>query len=85
LNGWQYPAEKKAVTRHVFLRVKNVDNIVDMYYRTEGGEWNKIQSSLDISGFNHNALGGFMAVRIGLCSIGEGAVTFRNFVYKALK
>jgi len=40
---------------------------------------------LDISGFNHNALGGFMAVRIGLCSIGEGAVTFRNFVYKALK
>jgi beta-xylosidase len=84
LNGWQYPAEKKAVTRHVFLRVKNVDNIVDLYYRTEGGEWNKIQSSLDISGFNHNALGGFMAVRIGLCSIGEGSVTFRNFVYKAL-
>jgi beta-xylosidase len=64
--------------------VKNVDNIVDLYYRAEGGEWNKIQSSLDISGFNHNALGGFMAVRIGLCSIGKGSVTFRNFVYKAL-
>jgi len=85
LNGWQYPAEKKAVTHQVSLRVRNVDNIVDLYYRTTGGEWIKIQSSLDISGFNHNALGGFMAVRIGLCSIGEGAVTFRNFVYKPLK
>lgn len=84
LNGWQYPAKKKAVTHHVFLRVRNVDNIVDLYYRAEGDKWNKIESSLDISAFNHNALGGFMAVRIGLCSIGEGAVTFKNFVYKPL-
>ena len=85
IHGWQYTADTKVVTNHVFLRLRNVDNIVDLYYRTEGDKWNKIQSSLDISAFNHNALGGFMAVRIGLCSIGEGAVTFKNFMYKPLK
>jgi len=85
IHGWQYTADTKVVTSHVFLRLRNVDNIVDLYYRTEGDKWNKIQSSLDISAFNHNALGGFMAVRIGLCSIGEGAVTFKNFMYKPLK
>jgi len=85
IHGWQYTADTKVVTSHVFLRLRNVDNIVDLYYRAEGDKWNKIQSSLDISAFNHNALGGFMAVRIGLCSIGEGAVTFKNFMYKPLK
>lgn len=85
LHGWQFPAEKKVVTNHVFLRQKNVDNIVSMFYSTDGDKWNKIQNSLDISGFDHNALGGFLAVRIGLCAIGEGTVTFRNFVYKPIK
>ena len=85
INGWQFPAEKNVVTNHLFLRLKNVDNTVSMYYSTDGDKWNKIENSLDISGFNQNALGGFLAVRIGLCAIGEGAVTFRNFVYKPLK
>jgi len=34
---------------------------------------------------NHNALSGFLSLRIGLCSIGEGNVRFKNFIYKAIK
>ena len=67
------------IKNHVFLRLKNVENTVDLYYSTNGNTWIKIENSLEISGFNHNAFGGFLAVRIGLCSFGEGTVQFKNF------
>lgn len=54
-------------------------------YSTDGKNWNKIESSLEVSGFNHYALGGFLGLRIGLCSIGEGTVRFRNFKYKSIE
>ncbi len=54
-------------------------------YSTNGTKWNKIEYSLDISGFHHNAFGGFLAVRTGLCSMGEGTVTFKNFKYNPIK
>jgi beta-xylosidase len=54
-----------------------------MYYSLDGKKWNKTESSIEISGLNHNALGGFLSVRIGLASIGEGTVSFRNFKYNA--
>lgn len=85
LRGWQFTAEKKVISKHVFLRLKNINNTVDMFYSTDGEKWNKIESSLEVSGLHHNALGGFLSVRIGLCSVGEGKVTFRNFNYKAIK
>ena len=47
--------------------------------------WIKIENSLETSGFHHNAFGGFLGLRIGLCSIGEGDVTFKNFNYKPMK
>lgn len=59
--------------------------MVDMYYSTDGNNWIKIRNSLEISGFHHNAFGGFLGVRIGLCAMGEGSVKFKNFVYKPLK
>ena len=85
IRGWQFQAEKNKIKNHVFLRLKNSNNTVDMYYSTDGKNWNKIESSLEISGFNHNALGGFLGVRIGLCSIGEGSVRFKNFKYQSLE
>ncbi|MGS2765037.1 beta-xylosidase family glycoside hydrolase [Sinomicrobium sp. M5D2P9] len=56
-----------------------------MYYSTDGNNWIKIRNSLEISGFHHNAFGGFLGVRIGLCAMGEGSVKFKNFSYKPLK
>lgn len=84
LRGWQFPTEKSAIKRHVFLRLKKNENTVDMYYSTNGQTWNKIENSVEVSGYNHNVLSGFLSLRIGLCAMGNGTVKFKNFVYKAL-
>ncbi|WP_449436541.1 beta-xylosidase family glycoside hydrolase [Pedobacter steynii] len=81
IRGWQFETEKNVVNDRVFLRLKNMDNIVHMYYSTDGIKWNKIESSLDVSAIHHNVLSGFLSLRIGLCAIGEGKVTFKNFKF----
>jgi xylan 1,4-beta-xylosidase len=83
LRGWQFTTERNVLNSHVFLRLENIDNVVDMYYSTDGTTWHKIESSLEVSAWHHNALGGFLSLRIGLCSMGKGAVRFKNFTYKA--
>ncbi|HSR18984.1 MAG TPA: hypothetical protein VLM39_12905, partial [Ignavibacteriaceae bacterium] len=69
---------------HVFLRLKNINNTVDMFYSIDGEKWNKIENSLEVSALHHNVLGGFLSLRIGLCSMGEGKVKFKNFIYKPI-
>lgn len=81
LRGWQFPTEKGVLKRHVFLRLKNINNLVDMYYSLDGVTWIKTENSAEVSSYNHNALSGFLSLRIGLCSIGTGTVTFKNFKY----
>ena len=85
LRGWQFATEKKAIKNHVFLRLKNIQNTVDMYYSIDGEKWNKIENSAEVSSYNHNALSGFLSLRIGLCSMGNGEVKFKNFMYKSIK
>ncbi|MEQ8552541.1 MAG: family 43 glycosylhydrolase [Cyclobacteriaceae bacterium] len=84
IRGWQFTTEKDVTKERVFLKVKSIDNIVDMYYSTNGEDWIKIENSLEVSGLHHNALGGFLSVRIGLCSIGAGSVNFKNFKYEPI-
>ena len=81
LRGWQFPTQPKVINRQVYLRLKNTNNLVDMYYSLDGKLWLKTENSLDVTGYHHNVLSGFMALRIGLCSVGEGSVIFKNFVY----
>jgi len=85
LRGSQYLAEKKVIKNHAFLRLENIDNTVDMYYSSDGMIWNKIENSGEVSAWHHNALGGFLSVRLGLCSTGDGIVKFKNFIYKPIK
>ncbi len=85
LRTWQFPTEKKAINNHVFLRLKNINNTVDMYYSIDGGKWNKIENSVEVSSYNHNVLDGFLSLRLGLCAIGDGMVKFKNFIYKPIK
>ncbi|MFL9484355.1 family 43 glycosylhydrolase [Chitinophagaceae bacterium LWZ2-11] len=85
IRGWQFPTEKSVIKRHVFLRLKKIENTVDMYYSMDGQKWQKIENSLEVSGFNHNVLSGFMSLRLGLCAVGDGTISFKNFVYIPLK
>ena len=84
LRGWQFATESDVINRHVFLQLKSVENTVDMYYSLDGKDWKKIENSFETTGLNHNVLSGFMSLRIGLCSIGHGQVTFKNFKYQPL-
>ncbi|HET9571063.1 MAG TPA: family 43 glycosylhydrolase [Bacteroidales bacterium] len=85
LRGWQFASSPNVSNKHVFLRLKNIENTVDMYYSLDGIDWVKSDSSIEVSSLNHNALSGFISLRIGLCSIGNGSVKFKNFKYQAIK
>jgi beta-xylosidase len=85
LRGWQFPSEKKVIHRHVFLKLRNTNNTVDMFYSTDGVNWRKTESSVEVSCLNHNVLSEFLSLRIGLCAMGTGKVQFKNFIYKTIK
>lgn len=84
LRGYQFPTEKNAINNHVFLKVENHHHLVTMFYSTDAHTWLKIENAAEISGLHHNSLGGFLSVRIGLCSIGNGSVRFSHFKYIAI-
>lgn len=84
LRGWQFATEKNVIKSHVFLKLKKINNTVDMFYCLDGKEWQKIENSLEVSGIHHNVLSGYLGLRIGLCFIGDGTVTFKNFKYKPI-
>ncbi len=81
LRSWQFPTEKGVINRHVFLRLKNMNSTVDMYYSVNGEDWTKIENSIEVSDYDHNVLGQFLSLRIGLCAMGDGTVRFKNFMY----
>lgn len=82
LRVWQFPTEKGVNKRHLFLRLEKKEQVVNMFYSMDGKGWLKIENSAEVSSFNHNVLSGFMSLKLGLSSVGEGSVTFRNFVYR---
>lgn len=84
LRGWQFITESNVMNRNVFLRLKNVNNTVDMYYSLDGQNWTKIENSAEVSAFHHNILSGFLSLRIGLTAVGDGKVKFQNFTYSPL-
>jgi xylan 1,4-beta-xylosidase len=84
LRSWQFPTQKGVNKTHLFLRLDKKEQLVNMFYSIDGKEWNKIENSAEVSSFNHNVLSGFMSLRLGLSAVGEGQVTFKNFVYKPI-
>ena len=54
LRGWQFPTEKNVIKDHIFLRLKNINNTVDMFYSLDGERWIKIENSAEVSCYNHN-------------------------------
>ncbi|MGA9671314.1 MAG: family 43 glycosylhydrolase [Terracidiphilus sp.] len=79
-NGYIPSRLEKGVTRAT-LRIVNDRQEIDFYYRLPGQRWQKTQESAEISGMQHNVLGGFLDVRPALYACGSGAATFRTFRY----
>ena len=75
---------KNELGNHGFLKILNDENEISFYYSRDGKAWNRLERSIDATGFNHNVFGGFMSLRAGLFAFGEGNVKFNNFVYRKL-
>lgn len=84
MRNWQFITESQKFDRHVFLKLVNINDVVDMYYSLSGENWKKIEPSLEVSSYNHNSLNDFLSLKIGLCAYGNGVVKFKNFIYKSL-
>jgi xylan 1,4-beta-xylosidase len=72
------------------LRIVNDNQVADFFYRLEEGgtgdataKWTHVRRSLDVSCYNHNALGGFLDLRPALYACGRGSATYRNWRYVA--
>jgi xylan 1,4-beta-xylosidase len=74
-----YGPETGIKTNRATLRLVNDRQEVDFYYRLPGQDWKRTQESAEVSGMNHNVLGGFLSLRPALYACGSGKAVFRSF------
>jgi len=79
-SGSVHSRHEKGATRAT-LRIVNDRQEIDFYYKLPGKEWRRMEESAEVSGMDHNVLGGFLDVRPALCAYGGGKATFRGFRY----
>jgi xylan 1,4-beta-xylosidase len=72
------------LTSTVRVRLKNENNVVTFAYSHNGEAWTQHPWQMEVSGMHHNVFGGFLSLKVGVYSAGEGAVRVRDFRYRAL-
>lgn len=77
MGGWADPTLTR-VGNTCRLTSDNHRQDASAYHAATGGGWNKMQRSDDISGFQHNVFGGFVSVRPGIFTIGQGSTESRH-------
>lgn len=78
-------ARQKSAGRRVRIRMSNDRNVVTFHHsRDEGRTWTRLDTRMEVSGLHHNVFGGFLSLRIGIYSAGDGAVLLSDFAYRAL-
>lgn len=70
---------------HIWLRVRNDNQVITGYYSLDGENWVKEEWGMEISGFNHNTFHDFQSMLPGLMAAGKGEVKFSNFKYRVLE
>ncbi len=65
-----------------YLRILNDENEVSFYFSSDGKNWERVERSLDASGYNHNVFHGFLSLRAGIFAFGQGEAVFSHFIYK---
>lgn len=76
--------EKNTLGNHGFLRILNDNNEVSFYFSKDGKDWNRVERTIDATGYNHNVFGEFLSLRAGVFAFGTGKATFDNFIYRKL-
>ena len=87
---WQYAQElgwarAPIAPGPVRVRMTNIDQVVTFHVSgDEGRTWRQQGLRIEVSGMNHNTFGGFLALKVGVYSVGTGTMMIRDFVYRAL-
>ena len=72
--------------RRLRLRLSNRYHILTLHTSVdEGRNWHKYGTQMEVSGYHHNVAYGFMSLRPALYAAGQGAVRFRDFLYRGLR
>lgn len=80
--GWM---RGKSPGRRMRLRVTNIENVVTYRYSfDEGKTWQLHGLRMEVSGIHHNVFGGFLSLKLGIYSAGEGSIRLSDFKYRAL-
>lgn len=71
--------------RRMRIRIANKRHIVAIHTSGDGGRtWRRFDRGMEVSGYHHNVRGGFLMLRPGLYSAGQGTARFRDFRFTAL-
>ena len=90
MKTWQYAEEQawsrtRMDTTSVRIRLTNADNVITWHYSHDGGKtWVRHPTRMEVSGLNHNVFGGFLSLKIGIVSLGQGSTLLKDFNYKAI-
>ncbi len=76
---------KRPAGGRLFLKIRNVEHDIELFYGTDGAVWTKFRGGLEMSGFHHDTFGEWSFLKIGLYAFGSGTATFRDFKYQGLK
>jgi xylan 1,4-beta-xylosidase len=71
-------------TSRVMIRVRNDRNVVTFFYSHDGARWTQHPWQMEVSGMHHNVLGGFLSLKPGIYSAGEGSVRIEDVKYRGL-
>ena len=66
------------------MKVTNDEQIATFRYSGDDGRsWKLVDLRMDVSGYNHNTFGGFLALKVGIYSAGIGRIRLSDFRYRA--
>ena len=73
-------------TGTVRIRLANDNNVVTWHYsHDQGRSWTRHGHRMEVSGLHHNVFGGFLSLKVGIYSAGQGSIRVRDFVYRAVQ
>lgn len=67
-----------------YLRIENLKHDIIPSFSKDGITWRKCGFCFETSGYNHNALGGYYSLRVGLFTAGNGLAHFSDFAYRKI-
>ncbi len=80
----KFPPNTTETSMQVWMRARNVANVVSFFSSGDGVRWHKA-NSYEVAGYNHNVGDGFLSLRPALFACGGGEVLFKALQYRAIQ